>query len=71
MLQQNNETPLQLALRWGNKDVVQSILKEAKLDITQLDQVIILPLPLTCNRLGVGTTLVLNAYTSNFVIKKC
>ena len=49
MLQQDDKTPLQLALKKGHKDVVLSILKEAKVDITQSDQVIILPLPLTCN----------------------
>jgi len=47
MLQQDNETPLLVALLHGHKDVVHSIIKEAKVDTTQLDQVIILPLPLT------------------------
>ena len=36
-----NDTPLQLALRLDRRDIVQCMVKEAKVDTTQLDEVII------------------------------
>ena len=38
--QQDNNTPLQVALLEGQTDVVQIMMKEAKADTTQLDEVI-------------------------------
>ena len=40
-LQQVNTSPLQLALLYGQRDVVQYIVKEAKVDTAQLNEVII------------------------------
>ena len=36
---QNNQTPLELAVKWGHSEIVYHFVKDLKMDITQFDQV--------------------------------